>query len=122
MDTLIPLILTSLEQVDEGRSIRTILRYHIQDNDLTSYDESVLYYHVFEIYRKLNLIDLYIKTSSSYFSLRKISFRMRALLRLATQLLKVEKETSESDDTAYTPKDLFGDISNFVGKFKQKQK
>tara|TARA_R110000765_G_scaffold164156_1_gene269268 strand:+ start:443 stop:808 length:366 start_codon:yes stop_codon:yes gene_type:complete len=34
----------------------------------------------------------------------------------------IEKETSESDDTAYTPKDLFGDISNFVGKFKQKQK
>lgn len=92
MNTLIPLILTSLEQVDEGRSIRTILRYHIQDNDLTNYDESRIYYHVFEIYRKLNLIDLYIKTSSSSFSLRKISFRMRALLRLATQLLKVEKE------------------------------
>ncbi|MCG3258883.1 MAG: RsmB/NOP family class I SAM-dependent RNA methyltransferase [Candidatus Heimdallarchaeota archaeon] len=92
MNTLIPLILTSLEQVDEGRSIRTILRYHIQDNDLTNYDESLIYYHVFEIYRKLNLIDLYIKTSSSSFSLRKISFRMRALLRFATQLLKVEKE------------------------------
>jgi len=27
----------------------------------------------------------------------------------------IEKESSESDDTAYTPKDLFGSIKNFLG-------
>ncbi|OLS32543.1 MAG: Ribosomal RNA small subunit methyltransferase B [Candidatus Heimdallarchaeota archaeon AB_125] len=92
MDTLVPLILTSLEQVDEGRSIRSVLRFHIQESDLTDFEISTLYYHIFEIYRKLNLIDQYIKTSTSSFSLRKIKFRTRALLRFATQLLKIEKE------------------------------
>ena len=90
MDSLVPLILTSLKQVDEGRSIRSVLRYQVKDNDLTDSEESNLYYIIFEIYRRLNLIDQYIKTSSSSFSLKKISFKMRALLRLATQLLKID--------------------------------
>ncbi len=92
MSNLVPLILTSLTQVDEGRSIRSVLRFHVQENDLTDSEESLLYYHVFEIYRRLNLIDHYIKTSSSSFSLKKINFRMRALLRFATQLLKIEEK------------------------------
>ena len=92
MDSLVPLILSSLKQVDEGRSIRSVLRLYIHENDLSESEESQLYYHVFEIYRRLNLLDQYIKTSSSSFSLKKVNFRMRALLRFATHLLKIEKE------------------------------
>ena len=92
MKTLVPLILDTLRNIEEGKSIRVALRSIAEESNIVKEEESILYYYVFEIYRKLNLIDLFIKTSSSYFSLRKIGREKRSFLRLATHLLKIEKK------------------------------
>ncbi len=92
MHNLVPLVLSALKRIEEGKSIRVTLRLIVENNNITKEEESILYYYVFEIYRKLNLIDLYIKTSSSSYSLKKISCVNRGLLRLATHLLKIENK------------------------------
>ena len=83
MHNLVPLVLNALKTIEEGKSIRVTLRSIVDDSQLTKEDESLLYYYIFEIYRKLNLIDLYIKTSSDSFSLKKLRVENRSLLRLA---------------------------------------
>ena len=90
MHHLIPLVLQALTSVEEGKSIRVALRHTVESYNPTKEDESLVYYYVFEIYRRLNLIDLYIKTSSSSFSFRKIHSTRKSTLRLATYLLKIE--------------------------------
>ncbi|TFG08641.1 hypothetical protein EU534_02690, partial [Candidatus Heimdallarchaeota archaeon] len=92
MRDLIHLIIQTLTDVEEGNSIRVALRHTIESLYLTKEEESQIYYTVFEIYRRLNLIDLYIKTSSSSFSLRKIHSNTKSILRLATFLLKIENK------------------------------
>ncbi|MCE7742436.1 MAG: RsmB/NOP family class I SAM-dependent RNA methyltransferase [Candidatus Heimdallarchaeota archaeon] len=90
MNKIAPLILSALETIEKGKSIRVTLRAIIEDTNITKEEESMLYYYVFEIYRKLNFIDLYIKNSSSSYSLKKIGVENRSLLRLSTHLLKID--------------------------------
>ncbi len=92
MNSLIPLVITVLSQIEKGKSIRVELRRTISEHKLNREEESILYSLVFEIFRKLNVIDLYIKKSSSSFSIKKISSKTRALLRIATYLLKVDNK------------------------------
>lgn len=92
MDNLLPLILTALKTIDRGKSIRSSLRAVSDNTKISKEDESILYFSVFEIYKKLNLIDMYIKTSSSSFSLKKIEPENRSLFRLSTYLLKIKKK------------------------------
>ena len=99
MQNLVPLILDALSIIEEGKSTRVALRSIVDNSDLTKDEESSIYYYVFEIYRKLNLIDLYIKASSSSFSLRKIHSYNKSILRLASHLLKIEtKDVNEVYD------------------------
>ncbi|MHA1198547.1 MAG: RsmB/NOP family class I SAM-dependent RNA methyltransferase [Candidatus Heimdallarchaeaceae archaeon] len=90
MNKIAPLILSALKTVEKGKSIRVTLRAIVENNKITKEEESMLYYYVFEIYRKLNFIDLYIKTSSSSYSLKKLGVENRSLLRLSTHLLKID--------------------------------
>jgi 16S rRNA (cytosine967-C5)-methyltransferase len=95
MESLIPTIINVLTEIDAGNSSRITLRSIVSNNKLTRDDESTLYYLTFEILRIMNVVDLYIKMSSSSFSLKKIHPKMRSLLRLATFLLKVEEKPIE---------------------------
>ena len=95
MESLIPILIFVLTEIDAGNSVRITLRSTVSDRNLTRDDESTLYYLTFEILRFMNVVDLYIKMSSSSFSLKKIPPKMRSLLRIATFLLKVEKKTIE---------------------------
>ena len=95
MGSIIPVIISALEDIDNGKSLRSVLRFYVSQYNLDREDESTLYYYVHEIYRKLNWIDLFIKSSSSNFSLKKIKSDMRALLRIATHMLKVNKKPIE---------------------------
>ena len=92
MESLISTLIFVLTEIDAGKSTRITLRTTVADKNLTRDDESTLYYLTFEILRILNVVDLYIKMSSSSFSLKKINPKMRSLLRIATFLLKVEKK------------------------------
>ncbi|MFW9851524.1 MAG: RsmB/NOP family class I SAM-dependent RNA methyltransferase [Candidatus Thorarchaeota archaeon] len=95
MESLIPTLIYVLTEIDSGNSSRITLRSTVSNKKLTRDDESTLYYLTFEILRIMNVIDLYIKMSSSSFSLKKINPKMRSLLRLATFLLKIEKKPIE---------------------------
>jgi len=95
MENLIPTLIFVLTEIDAGNSVRIILRTTVSERNLTRDDESALYYLTFEILRFMNVVDLYIKMSSSSFSLKKIPPKMRSLLRIAAFLLKVEKKTVE---------------------------
>ena len=103
MNSIIPVVMSALEDIDNGKSLRNVLRFHVNHYNLDREDESVLYYYAHEIYRKLNWIDLFIKTSSSNFSLKKIKSDMRALLRIATHLLKVNNKSVEEVVTMLGP-------------------
>jgi 16S rRNA (cytosine967-C5)-methyltransferase len=109
MHNLAPLVLDALTNIDEGKSTRVALRLVVDNSELSQDEESLLYYFVFEIYRKLNLIDLYIKTSSSSFSLRKIRSYSKSILRFATHLLKIENRDIN---------DVFEWLSPFYSKIK----
>ncbi|MHA2357533.1 MAG: transcription antitermination factor NusB, partial [Candidatus Heimdallarchaeaceae archaeon] len=93
MESLIPIIVSTLTEIESGKSIRVALRNSISVHQLDREQESILYHLVFEIHRKLNVIDLYVKSSSSSFSLKKISDENRALLRIATFLLKIDQNS-----------------------------
>ncbi len=93
MDSIIPVVMSALEDIDDGKSLRNVLRFYVNQYNLDREDESILYYYTHEIYRKLNWIDLFIKTSSSNFSLKKIRSDMRALLRIAAHMLKVNNKS-----------------------------
>ncbi len=95
MESLIPTLIFVLTEIDAGNSTRITIRSTVSNKKLTRDDESTLYYLTFEILRIMNVVDLYIKMSSSSFSLKKINPKMRSLLRLATFLLKVEKKPIE---------------------------
>ncbi len=95
MESLIPTIIYVLTEIDTGNSSRVTLRSTVSNKKLTRDDESTLYYLTFEILRIMNVVDLFIKMSSSSFSLKKIKPKTRSLLRLATFLLKVEKKPIE---------------------------
>lgn len=82
----------NLTQIEKGKSIRVELRKTISEYNLNREQESTLYSLVFEIIRKLNVIDLYIKKSSSSFSIKKISNKTRALLRIAAYLMKFDEK------------------------------
>ncbi len=103
MGSIIPIVISALEDIDNGKSLRSVLRFHVTQYNLDREEESTLYYYTHEIYRKLNWIDLFIKTSSSNFSLRKIKSDMRALLRLATHMLKVNNEPVDKVVTMLEP-------------------
>jgi 16S rRNA (cytosine967-C5)-methyltransferase len=94
MNSLIPLVITTLSRIENGKSIRVELRKTISENKLNREEESTIYSLVFEIFRKLNVIDLYIKKSSSSFSIKKLSSETRALLRIATYLMKVDEKST----------------------------
>jgi len=93
MNSLIPLVITTLTRIENGKSIRVELRKTISENNLNKEEESTIYSLVFEILRKLNVIDLYVKKSSSSFSIKKLSSETRALLRIATYLMKIDKKS-----------------------------
>ncbi len=107
MNKIVPFVLSALEEIEGGKSIRVTLRSIVEDSDITKDEESTLYHYIFEIYRKLNLIDLFIKTSSSAYSLKKMGKENRSLLRFSTHLLKIEmkslQEVLELMDEYYYP-------------------
>ncbi len=103
MDSIIPIVISALEDIDKGKSLRSVLRFHVNKYNLDREEESTLYYYTHEIYRKLNWIDLFIKTSSSNFSLKKIKSDMRAVLRVATHMLKVNKKSTDEVVTILEP-------------------
>ncbi len=103
MDSIIPIVMSALEDIDNGKSLRNVLRFHVNQYNLDREEESTLYYYTNEIYRKLNWIDLFIKTSSSNFSLKKIKSDMRALLRIATHMLKVNNKPVDEVVTMLEP-------------------
>jgi len=103
MGSIIPIVISALEDIDNGKSLRSVLRFHVTQYNLDREEESSLYYYTHEIYRKLNWIDLFIKTSSSNFSLRKIKSDKKALLRLATHMLKVNNEPVDKVVTMLEP-------------------
>ncbi|MHA1396556.1 MAG: RsmB/NOP family class I SAM-dependent RNA methyltransferase [Candidatus Heimdallarchaeaceae archaeon] len=103
INTDIPLILLALELVSKGNSAKVVLRKIVSSENLERKREISLYYHVFEIFRRLNVIDLYIKHSSSSFSLKKLNKKTLSLLRLATFLLKFEKQDLVSVKEALLP-------------------
>lgn len=92
MEQVISNIINCLSEIDAGRSARVALRSVIDEYQISKTDESQLYYTVLELIKRLNVVDLYIKLSSSSFSTKKIPFQMRAILRLATYYLKFEKK------------------------------
>ncbi len=92
MEQVISSIINCLSEIDAGRSARIALRSVIEEYQVSKTDESQLYYTVLELIKRLNVVDLYIKLSSSAFSTKKIPFQMRAMLRLATYYLKFEKK------------------------------
>lgn len=96
MNSIIPVTIEILRDVLSGKSSRSALRSAVEKNNFDREEESELYYHVFEILRRLNVLDLYIKTSSSSYSLKKISSNDRSLLRIATFLLKIEGKSIEN--------------------------
>ena len=81
-------VIAALVQVEKGDSIRNAMNRVRTEYTLTKDEEARIYYIVFNIIGKLNVIDLYIKESSSYFSLKKLSFEKKALLRLITFIVK----------------------------------
>ncbi|MCG3216274.1 MAG: RsmB/NOP family class I SAM-dependent RNA methyltransferase [Candidatus Heimdallarchaeota archaeon] len=95
MDSIIPFVIEILGGALRGKSSRIALRSAVETNKLNREEESALYYLVFEILRRLNVIDLYIKTSTSSYSLKKISSDNRAILRIATYLMKIENKDIE---------------------------
>ncbi len=95
MSSTIPFATEILRDVLTNKSSRAALRSAVEENDFTREEESELYYFVFEILRRLNVLDLFIKTSSSSYSLKKINSNDRFLLRIATFLLKFEGKTME---------------------------
>ncbi|MBY9000572.1 MAG: RsmB/NOP family class I SAM-dependent RNA methyltransferase [Candidatus Heimdallarchaeota archaeon] len=95
MSSIIPIVISALEDIDNGKSLRTVLRYYVNHHNLDREAESTLYYYTHEIYRRLNWIDLFIKYSSSNFSLKRIKSDMRALLRVATHMLKINNKISD---------------------------
>ena len=103
MGSMIPIVMSALEDIDDGKSLRNVLRYHVNQYNLDREDESTLYYYTHEIYRKLNWIDLFIKSSSSNFSLKKIRGDMRALLRIAAHMLKVNNKSVDEVVTILEP-------------------
>lgn len=110
MNSLIPLVIKILSQVEKGKSIRVELRKSVTEYKLNKEQESILYSLVFEIFRKLNVIDLYIKKSSSSFSIKKLSSKTRALLRIATYLLKFDEKPLE-----YLKENLESHYDSFQG-------
>lgn len=92
MEQVISNIINCLSEIDAGRSARVALRSVIEKYQVSKTDESQLYYTVLELIKRLNVVDLYIKLSSSAFSTKKMPFQMRAILRLATYYLKFEKK------------------------------
>lgn len=77
MNIIIKPILSALVQVEKGDSIRNAMNRVRSEYTLNKDEEARIYYFVFNIIGKLNVIDLYIKESSSYFSLKKLSFEKR---------------------------------------------
>ncbi|MHA1953101.1 MAG: RsmB/NOP family class I SAM-dependent RNA methyltransferase [Candidatus Heimdallarchaeaceae archaeon] len=127
MNSLIPIVITTLSQIEKGKSIRVELRKAISEHNLNREQESTLYSFTFEIFRKLNVIDLYIKKSSSSFSIKKISSKNRALFRIATYLLKVDnkqlKYVKENLESHYENiQDLgFGEILKLIQEIKEEE-
>ena len=103
MGSIIPIVISALVDIDDGKSLRNVLRFHVNQYNLDREDESTLYYYTHEIYRKLNWIDLFLKTSSSNFSLKKIRSDMRALLRIAAHMLKVNDKSVDEVITILEP-------------------
>ena len=95
MSSTIPFAIEILREILTKKSSRAALRSAVEENDLSREKESELYYLVFEILRRLNVLDLFIKTSSSSYSLKKINSNDRFLLRIATFLLKFENKTMD---------------------------
>ena len=91
MSNLIFGTIYALSEVEKGRSIRNALKEAIRKNQITREEESNIYFSVFETYRRLNVIDLYIKLSSSNFALKNLKNETKALLRFATHQLKFQK-------------------------------
>ncbi|MHA1398829.1 MAG: RsmB/NOP family class I SAM-dependent RNA methyltransferase [Candidatus Heimdallarchaeaceae archaeon] len=92
MKFFINAIIFALVEVEKGESIRNALRNSVKRFHQSKEEEATIYYFVFNIVRKQNVIDLYIKESSSSYSLKQLEKNTMALLRLATFIIKFEPE------------------------------
>ena len=114
MSMIIKPILSALVQVEKGDSIRNAMNRIRSEYTLTKEEEARIYYFIFNIIGKLNVIDLYIKESSSYFSLKKLSFEKKALLRLITFIVKyAQVYSSMLGDIKKEFNTLFNNNKNF---------
>ncbi|MHA1115918.1 MAG: RsmB/NOP family class I SAM-dependent RNA methyltransferase [Candidatus Heimdallarchaeaceae archaeon] len=114
MNIIIKPILSALVQVEKGDSIRNAMNRVRSEYTLNKDEEARIYYFVFNIIGKLNVIDLYIKESSSYFSLKKLSFEKKALLRLITFIVKyAQVYSSMLGDIKKEFNTLFNNNKNF---------
>lgn len=120
MDNFILATIESLTLVEQGRSIRSILQKVISKYNLSADDGSTVYYLVFEIFRRLNYLDMCIKLSTSAFSLKKLDPRVKSLLRLVTHWLKINQKNPNEilsliGNLDFVPEDLaLDDIINKI--------
>ena len=110
MDAFLSATIEALTLVEQGRSIRSVLQRIISQYELNDNEGSTIYYLVFEIFRRLNYIDMCIKLSTSSFSLKKLDPKLKSLLRLATHWIKINNKNIE---------DVITLLSNYDFTFEQ---
>ncbi len=101
----------ALEEIENGKSIRYGLRNAIGSYSCPKKTETEIYQTVFDIYRRLNTIDLYIKKGTQDISFKKLETHKKARIRLLTYWLKfkqysIQKITKKIQNDFYSEKDF----------------
>ncbi len=89
---IVEAIALSIIKTEKGESIRNAIKFVTDKFHLNNKEKKIVYYFTFEIFRRLNVIDLYIKDSSASFSFKELEQKTKALLRISTFILKYTKD------------------------------
>lgn len=121
VDDITSAIIMALEEIENGKSIRHSLRNAIGCYSCPKKNETEIYQTVFDIYRRLNAIDLYIKKGTPNISFKKVETYKKARIRLLTYWLKfkqysIQKITKKIHSDFYSEKKfLLKVIENISG-------